>query len=288
VIKFFAQLVDSVFRGVAQKSAPVRVLTFTSLLLVSWLPLALPIYSLWGSTPWGGALALVILYGEFLGWLCLWARQVHHWVPTFPAYGLVGSWQNLRDLLWGVAIGVGSLTSLFVLQSLSGWIIWQSPVLPYWRLVLEGLMIGLGVAFAEELLFRGWMLSEFQQDYSASLAVQITSWIFASLHFIKPIAAILATLPQLLGLYLLGMALGWGRYAGQQRLGLPIGLHCGLVWSYYIFNVGQLTQVTGQVPAWVTGLGGNPLAGLLGSTCLGMIAFSLRLRAHRMGAVSLR
>ncbi|MEO1404782.1 MAG: CPBP family intramembrane glutamate endopeptidase, partial [Cyanobacteria bacterium J06635_1] len=62
----------------------------------------------------------------------------------------------------------------------------------------------------------------------------------------------------------------WQR--NRTNLGLPIGLHAGLVWGYYLANVGDLTQLTGRVPAWVTGIDGNPLAGLVGLTMLSRLA----------------
>lgn len=48
------------------------------------------------------------------------------------------------------------------------------------------------------------------------------------------------------------------------RLGISIGLHAGLVWGYYIVNVGQLIEYSNQVPVWVTGIDGNPIAGVMG------------------------
>ena len=78
----------------------------------------------------------------------------------------------------------------------------------------------------------------------------------------------------------LGMALVWARRSptglpGKRlsRLGYPIGLHAGLIWGYYIVNVGGLSEYTGQAPEWVTGIDRNPLAGLLGVILLGLIGW---------------
>jgi hypothetical protein len=59
-----------------------------------------------------------------------------------------------------------------------------------------------------------------------------------------------------------------------------VGLHGGLVWGYYLVDVADLLDVTGRVPAWVTGVGGNPLAGLLGMTLLGCLAVLLYRWSH--------
>jgi len=90
---------------------------------------------------------------------------------------------------------------------------------------------------------------------------------------------------------LLGLALVWAKQSTrtlvwsvsslchhQGRLGLPIGLHGGLVCGYYVVNVGNLVAYSGQVPEWVTGLNSNPLAGVMGLVFLGAIAFYMRQR----------
>jgi hypothetical protein len=43
-----------------------------------------------------------------------------------------------------------------------------------------------------------------------------------------------------------------------------MGLHGGLVWGYYILNVGELVKYSDTVPTWITGIDRNPLAGVMG------------------------
>ena len=150
--------------------------------------------------------------------------------------------------------------------------------------------MALAVGFAEEALFRGWVLTELEKNYSSTAALVMDATFFAGTHFIKPWAEIVRTFPQFLGLVILGMALVWARRSSQPYsqtaigksrgkhgemgcgLGYPIGLHAGLVWGYYIVNVGGLSEYTGRVPEWVTGIDKNPLAGLMGLILLGAIA----------------
>ncbi|NJN20901.1 MAG: LPXTG cell wall anchor domain-containing protein [Leptolyngbya sp. RL_3_1] len=75
-----------------------------------------------------------------------------------------------------------------------------------------------------------------------------------------------------------------GRANGQRvrtSLANAAGLHGGLVWAYYQVTVGELITPTGLVPAWITGIQGNPLAGVMGAGLLGGIAalFYYRSRA---------
>jgi fructose-specific phosphotransferase system IIC component len=59
-------------------------------------------------------------------------------------------------------------------------------------------------------------------------------------------------------------------------LGFPIGLHGGLVWGYYIINVGELVKYSGLVPDWVTGVNNNPLQGVMGVLLMSVLAFWIR------------
>ncbi len=232
--------------------APVRIVAFVGLLLLIWLPLALPIYGLL-TTQVSGILAPVVLYAEFLWLTTWWGRYVHQEPRLLRHYGLVWTATNGRYLAQGIAIGVVSLFAMFAIQTAAGWVWWQPPV-SLGKVAIEGLLVAIAVGVAEELLFRGWLLDELERDYTPGTALYTTSILFAVLHFIKPIEVILKTLPQFAGLMVLGMALVWAKRAAGGRLGLAIGLHAGLVWGYYLVNVGQLVTYTNRVPAWVTGI----------------------------------
>lgn len=222
---------------------------------------------------------MVLLYGEFIILLKLWGNYVYNQPHLLRHYGLEMTRLNGVGLLRGLAIGVISILILFGLQGNLGWLIWQQPKVFFLKLILESLIVGLGVGFAEELLFRGWLLDELQRDYSKSVALWVDAIAFAALHFIKPIEAIIHTLPQFPALVILGLTQVWGKRSCRGRLGLPIGLHGGLVWGYYIINVGELIRYTGQVPDWVTGVNKNPLAGVMGLVFLGVLASWMKRRA---------
>jgi membrane protease YdiL (CAAX protease family) len=134
---------------------------------------------------------------------------------------------------------------------------WRSAILP-------GALTAFGIGFAEELLFRGWLLTELEQDYGKGRSLIISSLIFAILHFIRPIKDILATWVQFPGLVILGIDLVWARRTHQNRIGQSMGLHTGFVWGYYVIDVSDLLTTTNQVPEWITGIGSNPVAGLMG------------------------
>ncbi|KAB8319149.1 CPBP family intramembrane metalloprotease [Tolypothrix campylonemoides VB511288] len=256
-----------------------RLGVFILSLLVLWLPLAAPIYLLVHDTNLVSILTMVLLYGEFIILLRLWGKCVYNQPQLLRHYGLEMTRLNGVELLRGLAIGVISILILFGLQGSLGWLMWQQPKVFFLKLILESLIVGLGVGFAEELLFRGWLLDELQRDYSKSVALWVDAIAFAVLHFIKPVEAIIHTLPQFPALVILGLTQVWGKRSCRGRLGLPIGLHGGLVWGYYIINVGELIRYTGQVPDWVTGVNKNPLAGVMGLVFLSVLALWMKGRA---------
>lgn len=217
------------------------------------------------------------LFVAFLLLLRFWGRLVYQQTNLLKSYGLSASRRNALELLKGLDIGLLLTLTLFFLEGQFGWLVWQSSnQLP--RVVLEGLISALAVGFAEELVFRGWLLDELERDYSLKISLWVSSWLYASLHFIKPWSEIIRTFPQFPALVLLGLTFVWAKRGSKGRLGLSIGLHAGLVWGYYIINVGQLVKYSDRVPPWITGIDGNPLAGLMGLMFLLAIAFAFWVR----------
>ncbi|MFB2894674.1 lysostaphin resistance A-like protein [Aerosakkonemataceae cyanobacterium BLCC-F50] len=260
------------FPTIASYPTLIRVGLFLLTLLVLWLPIAAPIY-FWGSdTNLVTILTMGLLFVEFLVLLRFWGKLVYQQTNLLKSYGLPVSKRNALELLKGLDIGLLLTLTLFFVEGKLGWLVWQSSDrLP--RVVLEGLISALAVGFAEELVFRGWLLDELERDYSLKVSLWVSSWLYALLHFIKPFSEIIRTFPQFPALLLLGLTFVWAKRGSRGRLGLPIGLHAGLIWGYYIVNVGQLMQYSQKVPTWITGIDGNPLAGLMGLMFLGAIAY---------------
>ncbi len=266
------------------------------LLLVAWVPFAAPVYA-WVPDPnWQSLLTMPVLYGLFLWLVGVWGQRVYGERGMLGRYGLQWNRANGQELALGLAIGYGSLFSLFILEGLCGWVVWRSPLMPWVRLIPEALLISLLIGLAEETVFRGWLLDELERDYRPPIALWANAIIFALLHFIKPLEVLMRLWWTFPGLVLLGLALVWGKRRSRAptarmtggRLGLPIGLHGGLVGGFYMINVGQLVRYTGQVPPWVTGLDDNPLASVLGVIFLAAIALAMYRWSHPAQAVTNR
>ncbi|MBE9214843.1 CPBP family intramembrane metalloprotease [Plectonema cf. radiosum LEGE 06105] len=262
--------------SLAQRPAPIRLGCFVLCLLLPWLPYAAAIYILVKDENTRTILTMGILAVEFLFLLPWWSKYIHQQSQTFSHYGLEFTRLWFVELLRGVAIGLISILILYGLQGIFGWLIWQQPSFSMVQLVLEGLISALGIAFAEELFFRGFIYDELQRDYDAKTVIWGVAMIFALLHFIKPLPEIIRTSPQFLGLLLLGLACVWAKRSCRGRLGLPIGIHGGLVWGVYIIEVGKLIKYTGTVPQWITGIDNNPLVGIMGLLGLTLLALWTR------------
>nr|WP_235927056.1 CPBP family intramembrane glutamic endopeptidase [Gloeocapsopsis dulcis] len=202
---------------------------------------------------------LVSLY--LLAPIILWiASKITH--KNFLDYGLVWNFAILRSLSVGLVIGVLSLAILFAIQTILGWVNWQKiSAQQIISIVLPTLVLALWVSATEELIFRGFVLTQLQQDYTLAIAAVISSVIFAVLHLVWEQRE---TVPQLFGLWLMGMVLVLARLVDGGSLGLAWGLHSGWVWAIASIDTSQILTYTGKAPEWVTGKYGKPLAGMLG------------------------
>ena len=258
-------------------SSIVRIVFFLICLGLIWLPLAAPIYLLLNEDPnLVTILAMGLLFVEFLFLLQFWGKYVDREANLLAKYGLVWTRKNGIELINGLAIGFCFCWSLFILEAILGWVKFNTPSVFLVRIVAEGLLSALGIGFAEELFFRGWILGELQRGDRRETSAWINAAIFALAHFIKPIAEVIRTLITFPALFILGLTLVWAKWKQGDRLGISIGIHSGLVWGYYILNVGQLLQYTEKVPVWITGIDGNPIAGLMGLSFLSVLALWMR------------
>jgi uncharacterized protein len=264
--------------------APGRMLSFLVVLILLWLPGLAVIYGVMSSTqnladPRTQNLLTILTMGllavEFMVLLPWWGKKVYQHPNLFYRYGLVLTRKNGLFLLRGLAIGWGATSCLYVTQWLCGWLTWQSPSLPIWQLLLESAPTALGVGLAEELFFRGWMLDELERDYAPQFALITNAGLFAMLHFIKPISVMLQSLPQFPGLFLLGTVLVIAKRQHGNLLGISIGIHAGMIWAFYIINIGKVVKYSNSVSDWITGVNGNPLSGLLGLIFMTVLAIVL-------------
>lgn len=257
-----------------QQHFGLRLLGFLGLVLLLGFPaLVLQLWPLLGNA--SDKIALAILYVSILAATRWWGKRVRQQAHAFAYWGLTGTRGFYRDLGWGVAIAIATLFGLFAVETLLGWLTWQPVGLM--KVISDSVyavLMGLGVALVEELLFRGWLLRELYEDVPFGWAACVSSAIFALVH---------AWGVQSLGLMGLGLVLVRARWL-RGELGLAIGLHAGWIAGYTTVNTLDWIEYAPAAPEWMTGMGGNPLAGVLGVVLMGLTGMALSgLPARRIG-----
>ncbi|WP_308254685.1 type II CAAX endopeptidase family protein [Geminocystis sp. GBBB08] len=256
---------------------------FILTLLLFWLPFAIPIYYFLGDKDPNltTIITMAILFVIFLFLVKFWGKYVNNNNKIFSYYGLVNSKKNWQYLIKGLLIGFISNWVLFYVEALFGWLNFHPSTIAFPQLILEGFISAIGIGFAEELFFRGWLLSELETDFSLGISAGLNSFLFAVAHFIKPLAEVIRTMVTFPALLLLGYTLISAKRSHQNLLGINIGIHSGLVWGYYVVNVGEMITYTETVPPWITGIDKNPIAGIMGLTFLSLLLLTIKIEKKR-------
>lgn len=118
----------------------------------------------------------------------------------------------------------------------------------------------MGVGFAEELVFRGWLWGELQLRLNWIPAAAAQAVVFSVLHtrFDQGWAIPLGLLP---GMFMLGLVLAGQRSKDGNLLAGAVGLHGGLVAGWFALQSGLLS-LEPSIPVWLVGPNYNPAAAL--------------------------
>ena len=183
---------------------------------------------------------------------------------------------NNRKLLFyflrGFAISsvLVSLILITIIGTKCGY--WIGKIYP--DIFFNGIVLLIGVGFAEELIFRGWLLEELKNQFGLKNAIIAQALVFSAVHigFDLPFLQMISILT---GLFLLGILLALIRLKDRSSLWGCIGLHGGLVGLWFLTNNGLL-EISEDAPKWLVGPGNfntNPLGGIFGISL--MIVFCL-------------
>lgn len=144
--------------------------------------------------------------------------------------------------------------------------------------ILNALALALGVGFAEELVFRGWLWAELGERLGRRQALWGQALLFGLVHPWWRLPG-LAGASLLAGLILLGLVLGLQRRADGGALWGAMGLHGGLVGGWFALQAGPLA-LAASGPEWLIGAAGaggaNPIGGVISWLALGGFALLRR------------
>lgn len=151
------------------------------------------------------------------------------------------------DFAFGIILGAGLITSIFLVELAFGWVTIQSllvtrqPGDSFGVLILVALVTFVAIGFSEELLYRGYQLQNLAEGLNSRplgphlailAAALISSCLFGVVHYLNnPHSSWLSSFNiSLIGGFLLGMG-----YLLTGELSIPIGVHIG--WNFFQGNV---------------------------------------------------
>ena len=174
----------------------------------------------------------------------------------------------LKGLLYSII-----LLSLILIPIITNqWGNWLGRLSP--EILLNSLILIIGVGFAEELIFRGWLFEELKNQYGFKKAFIFQALVYSIVHigFDMPFWQMISIL---FGLFLIGILLLIIKIKDNNSLWGCVGLHGGLVGIWFLINNG-LIEISKDAPIWLVGPGNintNPLGGIYGITLLIVFLF---------------
>lgn len=234
--------------------APILMILFNAVPVVAldgWMQ------SMHWSTPKGDPIGLPGIYALlWIGFIptllavLAWVR----WVERRPltTIGLVGP-TPLTIFLRGVAIGVATIALVVLaiwaaggMQAVGPGMAWQSPIsLMHVGLLLLSFTVQASI---EEIIFRGWLLSELARKANIAVAVLLVSLVFSFLHYSPHQAPLIMLGTFLFSLFACAWALKTGNIWGV------MGWHTGWNWLLAVGFELPVTGIDAHLPALLVAL----------------------------------
>ena len=126
------------------------------------------------------------------------------------------------------------------------WIGEFSPII-----LLNSIVLGLGVGFAEEIIFRGWLLEELKFEYGTKISIALQAIVFSFVHNLSN-DIFWNIIGLRLGFILLGIFLSLVKIRDEGSLWNCIGIHGGLVGIWFLLNNG-LIEFKENTPSFLAG-----------------------------------
>ena len=135
--------------------------------------------------------------------------------------------------------------------------------------LLNAILLIISIVFAEEIIFRGWLMEELILLFGFRRGIIFQSVIFSLAHYRSDIG-LLALIPFFSGLFLFGLVLTLRRISDRGSLWGCIGLHGGLVGIWFLFDSG-LVVFSSYTPYYLLGPSKymvNPICSVIGISIL--------------------
>ncbi|MBF2057602.1 MAG: CPBP family intramembrane metalloprotease [Cyanobacterium sp. T60_A2020_053] len=243
----------------------IKIVIFLIIWGVVWLPIAIPLARLirWHpSAPLTNSQKLTLitslyLIAPLLAWGVMGKEGLNQII-------LISQASIIKSISWTYVVAIITIVIIDSLQWLMGWWQWQKPSLT-WQdsliSVVSIFLVSLLVGGIEELMFRGVFVAFLRDSFPLWGVAIISSVIFALLHLVWEREN---SLPQLPGLFLMGLVLFYAVTLNGGNITTAIGLHGGWVFSIASLDTLNCYEYTGKVSSFWCGKKGEPLASVAG------------------------
>ncbi len=180
---------------------------------------------------------------SFIIFLCVlpsWGRirwkTNHLWVSI--GLDFKNKIKALKIFFSGFIFSVFLLSILFLFLYFFGWVDRIDSI--KLGALLNSILLIVGIVFAEEIVFRGWLMEEMVLLFGLRKGIIFQSMIFSLAHY-RHDMGLLALIPFFIGLFLFGLVLTLRRTIDRGSLWGCIGLHGGLVGIWHLFDSGTVS-----------------------------------------------
>ncbi|XP_043707068.1 uncharacterized protein LOC122656556 isoform X2 [Telopea speciosissima] len=279
------------FLRFAERPLVQRILGFVCMVLVLWSPVVVPLLPTlvqgWATHNSNGIakyVCIIGLYTAVLILIMLWGKRVRGYENPLAQYGLdLTSMQKIQDCLKGLTAGFLLVLSIHSINALLGWacfswpsslpsslsdaVAWLKVCGGVFVLTGQGIMAAIGIAIAEELLFRSWLPEEIAVDLGYHQAIIISGLAFSILE---------RSTRAIPGLWLLSLALSGIQQRSNGSLSIPIGMRAGIIATNLILQKGGFLAYKGSGPLWLIGSHPfQPFSGAVGLAISLLLAIAL-------------
>ena len=157
--------------------------------------------------------------------------------------------KNFIDFFQGILFSLILIILILVPLLQNNFISWIGEFSP--SVLLNSILLGLGVGFAEEIIFRGWLLEELKFEYRTKIAMALQALVFSFVHNLSN-EIFWNIIGLRLGFFLLGIFLSLVRIRDKGSLWNCIGIHGGLVGIWFFVNNG-LIEFKENTPSFLAG-----------------------------------
>jgi len=226
----------------------------------------------------------IVTFILFLGILPSWGQVRWKTKNIWVSIGLdfTNKFTALKIFFSGFTFSVFLLFCLVLFFFLCGWV----DSINYIKIteLLNAILLIVGIVFAEEIVFRGWLMEEMVLLFGLRRGILFQSIVFSLAHYRSDIG-LLPLIPFFTGLFLFGLVLTLRRTIDKGSLWGCIGLHGGLVGIWYLFDTGMLVFSI-DTPYFLLGPSKNmvnPIGSIIGITILLITIFFQRRLFARTG-----